>query len=337
MKRSNPHRVVVVGAGFGGLAAVRAIPDNDEFQVTLVDKRNHHLFQALLYQVASAGLNPSEIASPVRAIFRDRKNVRVLMGEMTALEKENKQAIFDDGETHLAYDTLVLALGGQTSYFGNDGWAQHSMGLKSIEEALAIRKRVLLAFEKAEKTQDLDERKRLMTVVVIGGGPTGVELSGAFAELRSHVLKWDFRSIDPGDARIILIEGSPRVLNAFPEELSRAALDDLGKLGVEVLTNERVLDITEGRLKTEQRTIEAHTIIWAGGIAGHPLSQRLEAQPESASTSCSFIIVPMKLSICCEIFPKAQRSVFGQLLKNVQFHRNKMPFAICQGTFRSDF
>ena len=275
MKPLNPHRVVVVGAGFGGLAVVRAIPDTDEFQVTLVDKRNHHLFQALLYQVASAGLNPSEIASPVRAIFRDRKNVRVLMGEMTALEKENKQAIFDDGETHLAYDTLVLALGGQTSYFGNDGWAQHSMGLKSIEEALAIRKRVLLAFERAEKTLDLDERKRLMTVVVIGGGPTGVELSGAFAELRSHVLKWDFRSIDPGDARIILTEGSPRVLNAFPEELSRAALDDLGKLGVEVLTNERVLDITEGRLKTEQRTIEAHTIIWAGGIAGHPLSQRL--------------------------------------------------------------
>lgn len=278
MTNSNPHRVVVVGAGFAGLAAVRSIPDTNEFQVTVVDKRNHHLFQALLYQVASAGLNPSEIASPVRSIFRDRKNVRVLMAEMTGLDADNSRALFDNGETVLEYDSLVLAVGGRTSYFGNDHWAHYSFALKSIEEALAIRKRVLLAFEEAEKTSDLERRKRLMTVVVIGGGPTGVELSGAFAELRSHVLRWDFRSINPEDARIVLVEGSPRLLGVFPEELSRAALGDLGKLGVEVHTGERVTDIREGAVVTQERTIEAHTVVWAGGISGHPLSASLPCE-----------------------------------------------------------
>lgn len=273
MKKS-PHRVLVVGAGFGGLAAVRAIPDTPEFEVTLVDRRNHHLFQALLYQVATAGLNASEIASPVRAIFRERRNVRVLMSELTGLQTEAKVALFDDGDVRLEYDTLVLAVGGETSYFGNDHWKEHSFGLKSIEEALAIRKRVLLAFERAEKIDDPEERARLMSVLVIGGGPTGVELSGAFAELRSHVLRWDFRRIDPSNARIVLLEGGPRVLGAFPESLSRAAEKDLGRLGVEVRLNERVTDIQEGLVKTTGGEIRAHTVIWAGGVSGHPVSQK---------------------------------------------------------------
>lgn len=271
MKKSS-HRVLVVGAGFGGLAAVRAIPDTPEFEVTLVDRRNHHLFQALLYQVATAGLNASEIASPVRAIFRERRNVRVLMSELTGLDKAAKIALFDDGDVRLEYDTLILAVGGETSYFGNDHWKEHSFGLKSIEEALAIRKRVLLALERAEKIDDPDERARLMSVLVIGGGPTGVELAGAFAELRSHVLRWDFRRIDPGSARIVLLEGGPRVLGAFPESLSRAAERDLGRLGVEVRLNERVTDIQEGLVKTTEGEIWAHTVIWAGGVSGHPVS-----------------------------------------------------------------
>jgi NADH:quinone reductase (non-electrogenic) len=278
MPKSPVHRVVIVGAGFAGLAVARAIPDTPQFDVTLVDKRNHHLFQALLYQVASAGLNPSEIASPVRAIFRDRKNVRVLMAELTDLDRSEDLAILDGGETQLPYDTLVLALGGQTSYFGNDQWREHSFGLKSIEEALAIRERVLLAFERAEKITDPVERRRLMTIAVIGGGPTGVELSGAFAELRSNVLKWDFRNIDPGEARVVLIEGGPRVLGVFPQDLSQAAEGDLKKLGVEVLTNKRVTEIAEGYLRTGSETIEAHTVVWAGGIAGHPLSERLKVE-----------------------------------------------------------
>lgn len=270
-----PRRVLVVGAGFAGLATVRGLPESGELAITLVDQRNHHLFQALLYQVASAGLNPSEIASPVRALFRDRRNVSVLMGELTGLDRQAKVAVFDHGALRLPYDSLVLALGGRTSYFGNDHWQEHCFGLKSIEEALAIRKRVLLAFEQAEKTDDPDLRRRLMTLVVIGGGPTGVELSGAFAELRRHVLRWDFRRIDPGEARIVLLEGGPRVLGAFPAELSQAAQRDLAALGVEVRVGERVLEIEPGAVRTEREVLQAHTVVWAGGISGHPLAPRL--------------------------------------------------------------
>lgn len=272
---SVPHRVLVVGAGFAGLAAVRALPDTTGFDITIVDRRNHHLFQALLYQVASAGLNPSEIASPVRAIFRNRRNVRVLMAEMTGLKEKEKKAVFDQGELELPYDSLVLAVGGQTSYFGHDAWRRHSFGLKSIEEALAIRERVLLAFEEAEKSTDSERRRELMTIVVIGGGPTGVELSGAFAELARNVLKWDFRSIDPADTRVILLEGGSRILQVFPEELSEAARQDLEALGVEVRLDESVLDLTEGLVTTSRGEIKAHTVIWAGGVAGHPLAETL--------------------------------------------------------------
>ncbi len=269
------HKVLVVGAGFAGLACVKNLPDDERFEITLVDRRNHHLFQALLYQVASAGLNPSEIASPVRALFRHRKNVRVLMGEMTGWDPERRLAEFDGGETSLAYDSLVLAVGGTTSYFGNDHWAEHTHTLKSIEEALALRRQVLLAFEEAEKCPDPERRRELMTVVVIGGGPTGVELSGAFAELRSHVLRWDFRAIDPREARIVLVEGSPRVLGVFPPELSEAAQEDLKKLGVEVRVGERVEEIEAGRIVTSGGELKAHTVVWAGGIAGHPLAETM--------------------------------------------------------------
>jgi NADH dehydrogenase len=251
------------------------LPEGDEFAITLVDRRNHHLFQALLYQVASAGLNPSEIASPVRALFRHRENVDVLMGELTSVNRDAGIAVFDHGAFELPYDSLVLALGGQTSYFGNDHWREHCFGLKSIEEALAIRKRVLLAFEQAETCRDEDQRRRLMTIVVIGGGPTGVELSGAFAELRSHVLRWDFRRIDPMEARIVLLEGGPRVLGVFPPELSEAARRDLAALGVEVRVGERVEEIGPGVVRTDKGEIEAHTVVWAGGICGHPLAAAL--------------------------------------------------------------
>lgn len=266
---------MVIGAGFAGLAVVRVLPTSSDWQITLVDRRNHHLFQALLYQVASAGLNPSEIASPVRAIFRDRANVRVLMGEMTGHDAEARQVVLDDGEVRLDYDYLVLAVGGQTSFFGHPEWSEHAYGLKSIEEALAIRKRVLLAFESAEKSSDPELRRRLMTIAVVGGGPTGVELSGAFAELRSHVLRWDFRSIDPQDARIVLIEGGDRLISFFPEDLCRAAQRDLEALGVEVWLGERVTSIGPGGLTTTNRALEAHTVVWAGGIEGVPLARKL--------------------------------------------------------------
>ena len=289
MAKTDIYRIVVVGAGFAGLAVVKALPEDARISITLVDRRNHHLFQALLYQVATAGLNPSEIASPVRALFRNRKNVRVLLGELTELDQERSEAILDGGGTRLPYDSLVLAIGGQTSYFGNDHWRDHSFPLKSIEEALAIRQRVLLAFEEAEKSTDAVLQRQLMTIVVIGGGPTGVELSGAFAELRSHVLRWDFRNIDPGDARIVLLEGGPRVLSSFPPELSSAAQCDLEALGVEVRTSEHVLEIAQGQVVTTQGVLEAHTVVWAGGICGQsfvkdfgfPLNERSQVRVDA--------------------------------------------------------
>lgn len=268
------RNIVVVGAGFGGLAAVRALPDDPELAITVVDRRNHHLFQALLYQVASAGLNPSEIASPVRAIFRNRKNVRVVLGEMTGLDRDRREVVLGSGQ-RLPYEYVVLALGGRTSFFGHDEWADHCLTLKSIEEALALRRRVLMAFETAENCADEAERRRLMTIAVVGGGPTGVELAGAFAELRSHVLRWDFRAIDPSQARIVLVEGGPRLLSVFPEDLSEAARQDLAALGVEVRLGERVLDIGPRGLRTQAGELEAHTVVWAGGVAGHELGASL--------------------------------------------------------------
>lgn len=267
-------KILVVGAGFGGLGAARRLARHPEVQVTLVDKRNHHLFQALLYQVASAGLNPSEIASPVRSIFRKCPNVRVIMAELRGLDPVRKIANLDGG-LELAYDALILSLGGETSYFGHPEWSQFAPGLKSIEEALWLRGHVLEAFERAEKSRDESERRRLMTIAVIGAGPTGVELSGAFAELRRHVLRWDFREIRPDQARILLIEGGPRVLAAFPHDLSAAAQRDLESLGVEVRTGERVQEIGSGYLVTDRGRVEAHTMVWAAGVGGHPLAASL--------------------------------------------------------------
>lgn len=268
-------RVLVVGAGFGGLSAARCLAEKAGVEVTLVDKKNHHLFQALLYQVASAGLNPSEIASPVRGLFRKHPKVRVLMAELSGLDPQARVARFDDGQLEVAYDALILSLGGETNYFGHPEWARHAPGLKTIEQALWLRSHVLEAFEQAEKCADAEQRRRLMTLVVIGGGPTGVELTGAFAELRRHVLRWDFRSIHPEEARVILVEGGPRVLSAFPPDLSEAAQRDLRSLGVELLLNQRVQDIGQGYLQTDQQRLEAHTIVWAAGVSGHPLASQL--------------------------------------------------------------
>lgn len=268
-------RVVVVGAGFGGLGAARYLAQNSDVEITLVDRRNHHLFQALLYQVASAGLNPSEIASPIRGLFRKYPRVKVLMAELTGLDPQKKVAYFDQGQVEIGYDALILSLGGETHYFGHPEWAEYAPGLKSIEEALQLRSQVLEAFEEAEKCSDPHQRRRLMTIAIIGGGPTGVELSGAFAELRRHVLRWDFRNIHPEEARIVLIEGGPRVLAAFPEQLSLAAQRDLESLGVELWLGHRVQNVGPGVVETASARLEAHTVVWSAGVCGHPLSARL--------------------------------------------------------------
>ncbi|MCA9790530.1 MAG: NAD(P)/FAD-dependent oxidoreductase [Candidatus Eremiobacteraeota bacterium] len=268
-------KVVILGAGFGGVQAARTFRRRSDVEVTIVDRTNHHLFQPLLYQVATGGLNPSEIASPVRAVLGRQKNLTSIMGNVTNVDYDHNQVILDGGQMALDYDYLILAMGGRTSYFGNDQWEEVAPGLKSLQDALTIRQRVLWAFERAEKLEDGPEREKLMTIVVVGGGPTGVELAGAMAELRRHVLRWDFKNIDPNKARVLLVEGGPGLLGAFPERLGKYAARKLENLGVELLFNERVQTIEEGRVVTDARTIEAENIIWAAGVGGHALAPRL--------------------------------------------------------------
>src|SRR5512140_3493910 len=216
-----PYQVVVIGAGFGGLYAARALAKKN-VRVTVVDRRNHHLFQPLLYQVATAALTPADIAYPIRTILRRQKNAEVLLGEAASIDKAAKRVVLADGAT-LPYDYLIVATGATHAYFGHDEWMRPAPGLKTLEDAREIRRRILLAFEKAERERDPARRKELLNFVVVGGGPTGVEMAGAIAEIARHVMVEDFRIIDPREARILLVEAGPRVLHTFPEDLSRYA------------------------------------------------------------------------------------------------------------------
>jgi NADH dehydrogenase len=276
--RSLPH-IVVVGAGFAGLNFAKKFPSGLA-RITVVDRQNHHLFQPLLYQVATAGLSAVDIAQPVRAILNDKADMVVLMAEVTGFDLAVKKVKLTDRD--LDYDYLVLAIGGVTSYFGHDDWAKFAPGLKSLDDALRIRRQILLAFERAETERDEERRRELMTIVVVGGGPTGVELAGAFAELARTVLHRDFDHIDPSRARIILIEGSPRLLGMFPEELSASAQQQLEKLGVDVRTNHRVTAIREGEIDVGTETIRAANIIWGAGVAANPLTKALGVEMDRA-------------------------------------------------------
>ena len=273
------HRpeVVIVGGGFAGLDCARGLR-NAPVQVTLVDRRNFHLFQPLLYQVATGGLSPANIAAPLRAIVRDHRNVRTLMAEVSGFDLPARRVILSDGG-QLPFDYLVIATGSTHHYFGNDHWEQFAPGLKTIEDATRIRSRVLTAFERAERETDFQARKRLLTFVVIGGGPTGVEMAGAISELARHTLRRDFRNFDPATARILLIESSDRVLTAYPERLSEKAADALRTMGVEVWTGARVIDLqpdsVQVRHGTTESSIECATIIWAAGVKASPLGASL--------------------------------------------------------------
>jgi NADH dehydrogenase len=268
-----PH-VVIIGAGFAGLSAAKALR-NADVQVTLLDRRNHHLFQPLLYQVATAGLNPSDIASPVRRILRNQRNVEVLMADALSIDLQERSVQLDHGP--LSYDYLIIATGASHSYFGHPEWAQLAPGLKSIEDALEIRRRVLLAYELAEQEEAEIERERCLTFVVVGGGPTGVELAGALAEISRTALARDFRHIDPRRARVVLIEAGPAVLPSYPPELSASAVEQLTQLGVEVRVNEKVTAINAQGVETVHGRIEARTVLWAAGVAASPLVAALGA------------------------------------------------------------
>lgn len=265
-------RVVIVGAGFGGLTAARAMR-RARANITVVDRSNHHLFQPLLYQVATAALNPSEIASPIRRILRDQKNAEVILADVTRIDLDRKTVVLADGE--LAYDFLILATGATHSYFGNDDWERFAPGLKSLQDALEIRRRVLLAFEVAERETDEARKRAWTTFVIVGAGPTGVELAGTLAEVACQTLARDFRHVDPKQARVLLLEGGPRVLSAFTEDLSEKAREQLVALGVEVRTGAQVTEIDAEGVSIGPERIPARTCVWAAGVAASPLSQTL--------------------------------------------------------------
>jgi NADH dehydrogenase len=257
--------VVIIGGGFGGLNAARELA-GAPVRVTLIDRRNHHLFQPLLYQVATAALNPSDIAIPIRRVLRSQKNVEVLLGEARGLDKASRVVTLDDGS--VAYDYLIVATGARHSYFGHEDWARHAPGLKSIGDALEIRRRVLSAFELAEREADVAKREAWLTFVVVGAGPTGVELSGALCEIAQHTLARDFRRINPAQAKVILLEGSDRVLPPYVPALSEKARAQLARLGVDVRTGERVTAIDEDGVGVGSERIVARTVLWAAGVAG---------------------------------------------------------------------
>jgi NADH:ubiquinone reductase (H+-translocating) len=285
------HRVVIVGGGFGGLNAAQGLGKDDRFEVTLVDRRNHHVFQPLLYQVATGALSPGEIAQPLRSILRKHANTTVLLGEAIRLDAERREVVLSDGGP-LLYDTLVVATGARHSYFGHDEWARFAQGLKSIDDALEIRRRILIAFEAAEREAVDARRAEWMTFVVVGGGPTGVELAGALGEIANDTLKRDFRSINPPDARIVLVEALDRVLPLYPADRSRSAARQLERLGVTVRTLTRVVGVTETWVRVQpsqpsptpghasaspgsasapdpppaDEYIPARTVLWAAGV-----------------------------------------------------------------------
>ncbi len=274
-----PH-VVVVGAGFGGLKAAHGLR-LAACRVTVIDKRNYHLFQPLLYQVATASLSPADVATPIRALFRDQHNVRVLLGEVAGVDTAARQVILSDG-SHIGYDYLVLATGARHSYFGRDDWEPHAPGLKRIDDATAIRRRLLLAFEQAENCADPEERRRLLTFVIVGGGPTGVELAGAIAELARHGLAGEFRNIDPAQARVLLVQSAPRLLPAFPESLSEVSAQSLRMLGVEVLTQSRVEKIDADGVWVSGQRIGSRTVFWAAGVMASPAAHWLKGDADAA-------------------------------------------------------
>jgi NADH dehydrogenase len=279
MAISKQPDVLIVGAGFGGLYAAKALK-NAPVKVTVIDRRNHHLFQPLLYQVATAGLSPGDIAYPIRGVLGRQRNVRVLLAEAVGVDLAARKVKLRDGE--IPYDYLILAPGVRHAYFGHDDWEPWAPGLKTLEDALEIRRRILLAFEKAEREPDKARRRALLTFVIVGGGPTGVELAGAIAEISRQVMVRDFRAIDPREARIILIEAGPRILSTYPGDLSAKAEAQLKRLGVEVWTGSLVTSIDASGVVVKEQKVPAATTLWAAGVKASPLARSLGVELDRA-------------------------------------------------------
>ena len=279
LQSNSKPRLVIIGGGFGGLAAAAALAGFPG-SITVVDRKNHHTFQPLLYQVATAGLSPGEIAAPIRGILGKRKNVRVLLGEVSGFDLERHRVNVSGIE--IGYDYLIVAAGAGHSYFGNDQWAPLAPGLKTIEDALEIRRRVLLAFEVAERQETASGTHQPLHFVVVGAGPTGVELAGTLAEIANHSIPRDFRAINPRETHIILVEGAPRVLPGYPEDLSRSAERQLRRLGVDVRTSSLVSAMEPGRIRIGDKYIPSTVTLWAAGVAASPLGRQLGAPTDKA-------------------------------------------------------
>jgi NADH:ubiquinone reductase (H+-translocating) len=293
------HRVVILGGGFGGLAAAQKLK-RAPVEVTLIDRRNFHLFQPLLYQVATGSLSPGEIAAPLRGVLSRQKNARVLLGEAVDVDPDVRGVILRDGDT-FEYDSLIVATGSQTSYYGNDSWREWAPSLKSIEEATAIRHKILYAFERAERADTEDEARAWLTFVIVGAGATGLELSGALAEIANETLRHDFRKIRPQEARIILLEGAPRVLGAYPEDLSAKAEKLLTRLGVEVVKGVMVTNINASGVTFKRgdasESLAARTVLWAGGVTTTPFGERLVQRTKAETDRSGRIKVREDLTI----------------------------------------
>lgn len=288
---SHRPRIVIVGGGFAGLAAARRLARTDA-DVLVIDRHNHHLFQPLLYQVATAALSPGDIASPIRWILRRQRNIRVLLATVTGVDRAASAVLLDDG-ARVPYDYLIVAAGVTHSYFGHDAWEQFAPGLKTLDDALILRRRMLLSFERAERESDAAERARLLTFVVIGGGPTGVELAGALAEIARHTLRSEFDAINPRSSRILLIEAGPTILSSFPSPLRDRARQALERLGVEVREQTRVTGVSDDAVQIGDTTLPAHTIMWAAGVAAAPLGAALGVPLDRAGR----VVVERDLSV----------------------------------------
>src|SRR6266849_2507159 len=295
----NAHRVVILGGGFGGLSAAQALK-RVPVQVTLLDRRNFHLFQPLLYQVATGSLSPGEIAAPLRSVLRRQKNTEVLLGEAADIDPQNNRLKLRDGG-EFEYDSLIVATGSQTSYYGNDSWRQWAPSLKSVEEATAIRHKILYAFERAERSATEEEARAWLTFVIVGAGATGMELAGALAEISQETLRHDFRKINPREARILLMEGAPRVLGAFPEDLSAKAEKLVTRLGVEVVKGVMVTKINKEGVEFKRgdsaEALAARTVLWAGGVETTPFGARLAKRTQAETDRSGRIKVNRDLTI----------------------------------------
>ncbi len=295
---TTPHRVVIIGGGFGGLGATQKLR-RASVQVTLIDRHNYHLFQPLLYQVATGSLSPANIGAPLRNILHRQKNAKVLLAEATSIDTATRRVILSDGSVE--YDTLIVATGASHQYFGHDDWEQFAPGLKTVEDATDMRRRILLAFETAEREQDPAKVREWLTFVIVGGGPTGVELAGALGEIANDTLRGDFRRINPSEARIILVEGTDRVLPAYPPKLSEAAKKMLGRLTVAVRTGAVVTDISDGSvtIREGERTekISARTILWAAGVLASPLGRMLADSAGATLDKAGRVVVEPDLTI----------------------------------------